>query len=307
MKQYLESLKYVMENGEDRGDRTGVGTRSIFGHTMRFDLREGFPAMTTKKLAWKSVVSELLWFLEGSDDERRLAEILYGKPAKDLVGKNTIWTANADKQGVELGYDNNDFVKRLGPVYGVQWRAWEGIDEFHGALLRDEEPHTLHTYTSKKVDQIARLVDDIKNNPESRRHMLSAWNVSSIDKMALPPCHLLAQFYVSNGRYLNCMVNMRSIDSFLGLPFNIASYALLNHLMAQVTGLEAGELIMTLGDLHIYNNHFDQVKEQLEREPLELPKLWINPEIARIDDFTMQDIKLENYQSHDSIKAPMAV
>lgn len=306
MKQYLEALNFIMTNGEDRGDRTGIGTRSVFGYTMRFNLQEGFPAMTTKKLAWKSVVSELLWFLEGSDNERRLAEILYGKPASELTDKTTIWTANADKQGVDLGYENNNLVKKLGPVYGVQWRGWEGIGEFHNSMLQDEEPHTYQVYTNRKIDQISQLINDIKNNPESRRHMLSAWNVAAIDKMALPPCHLLAQFYVSKGKYLNCMVNIRSNDMFLGNPFNIASYALLIHMLAQVTNLEAGELIMCLGDAHIYNNHFDQVNEQLKREPLTLPKLWLNPEITNIDNFTMDDIKLEKYQSHDSIKAIMA-
>lgn len=315
MKQYLDALQYILENGEDRGDRTGTGTRSVFGYHMRFDLREGFPAVTSKKLAWKSVVSELLWFLEGSDDERRLAEILYGKPREEIKDKTTIWTANANKQGVELGYMNTDTFKGLGPVYGVQWRHWfkiedESLDRFairvqypgSGAQLNNQL-----TWKIKPIDQIAQIVDKLKNNPEDRRIILSAWNVSDIDEMALPPCHMMAQFYVSKGKYLSCQMNQRSCDMALGIPFNIASYALLTHMLAHVTGLEAGELIMVLGDAHIYLNHIDGVKEQLKRVPGKLPELWLNPEVKDIDSFTMDDIKLIGYNSQDIIKFNMAV
>lgn len=287
MKQYHDVLKQVMYDGIDRDDRTGVGTRGLFGLQMRFDLQEGFPAVTTKKLAWKAVVSELLWFLEGEEDERRLAEIHYGKPREELIGKTTIWTANADAQGKALGYENTDTFKPLGPVYGVQWRYWVNPD-------------------GRTIDQIEQLINNIKNDPNGRRHILTAWNVGEIDDMALPPCHCFAQFFVHNGK-LSCQMYQRSADLFLGVPFNIASYALLTHMIAQVCGLDVGELIMTFGDAHIYKNHFDQVKTQLEREPYKLPSLWLNPNIKNIDFFDMKDIDLINYMCHDSIKAPMAV
>lgn len=287
MKQYLDVLKQVLDDGIDRGDRTGTGTRSLFGLQMRFDLQEGFPAVTTKKLAWKSVVSELLWFIEGSDDERRLAEIHYGKPRDQLIGKSTIWTANADAQGKELGWTNNETTKLLGPVYGVQWRNWG-------------------SWNTKTLDQLDILIHGIKNDPNGRRHILNAWNVAELDNMALPPCHCFTQFFVHNGK-LTCHMYQRSADLFLGVPFNIASYALLTHMIAHVCDLDVGELIMTFGDAHIYKNHFDQVKEQLVRDCYKLPTLWLNPNIKNIDDFRMENIELDGYTSHDTIKAPMAV
>lgn len=291
MRNYLNFLLYVLEHGTERTDRTGVGTISTFGEQLRFDLEEGFPAVTTKKLAWKAVKSELLWFLEGSDDERRLAEIHYGKPREELIGKTTIWTANADEQGKNLGYLITDTVKQLGPVYGVQWRRWF---------------HPWSEGGNVYYDQINRLINRIKKNPTDRRLLLSAWNVGEIDQMALPPCHTFSQYYVNDGR-LSCQMYQRSADLFLGVPFNIASYALLTHMIAKECDLGVGELIITFGDAHIYLNHIDQVREQLKREPLPLPKLWLNPEVNSIDNYTMNDIQLLNYESHDSIKAPMAV
>lgn len=278
MKQYLNSLKLILDKGTLRENRTGVDTISIFGHQERFDLTEGFPATTTKKLAWKSVVSELLWFLEGSGDERRLAEILHG--TRDPA-KKTIWTANAHSDYWE---PKAKYSGDLGRVYGVQWRDWDG-----------------------DVDQIANVIDTIKNNPNDRRILLTAWNPGELYEMALPPCHLLAQFNVRNMQYLDCQMYQRSADSFLGVPFNIASYALLTHMIAHVTGLEAGDFIHTYGDLHIYVNHLEQIKEQLLREPLPLPTLWLNPDVTDIDGFTMDDIKLVDYQHHPAIYGDMAV
>jgi len=303
MRQYLDAIRKIRDTGVDDTDRTGVGTRSLFGHQMRFDLREGFPAVTTKRLAWKAVTSELLWFLEGSDDERRLAEILHGKPREELIGKTTIWTANADTQGKALGYENTDLVKKLGPVYGVQWRGWSNVDWI------DAPGHELGQYKKiqqTKVDQISQLVHDLKTNPQSRRHILTAWNVGELNEMALPPCHCFAQFYV-RANTLSCQLYQRSNDFFLGVPFNIASYALLTHMLAQVCGLNVGDLIHTSGDAHLYLNHMDQVEEQLSREPKALPKLWMNPLVKNIDDFTMEDFKLIDYDPAASIKAPMAV
>lgn len=276
MKQYHELLKDILNNGEERNDRTGVGTISVFGRQLRFDLTQGFPAVTTKKLAWKAVVSELLWFLEGSNDERRLAEILYGRPDS---GRNTIWTGNAE---AAYWQPRAKFPGDLGRVYGVQWRDWGG------------------------VDQVAKLIDGLKNDPTGRRHIISAWNVDELDQMALPPCHVMSQFYVSKGK-LSCHMYQRSVDVFLGLPFNIASYALLTHMVAHVCGLEVGELIISTGDTHIYSNHVEQVKEQLSREPYPLPTLWLNPNIKDIDSFTMETIDLDNYKCHSTIKAEMAV
>ncbi len=287
MKQYLELLKDVLENGTVKGDRTGTGTISLFGAQMRFDLQKGFPLVTTKKTFLRAIKSELLWFLEGSTDERRLAEIHFGLPASELVGKNTIWTANADAQGKTLGYTNTDTVKKLGPVYGGQWRNW-GDGKSVG------------------IDQVKALVDDIKNNPDSRRLILSAWNVGEIDNMALPPCHTFSQFYVNDGK-LSCQMYQRSADMFLGIPFNIASYAMFTMMLAQVCGLKLGDFVHTIGDAHIYTNHVEQVKLQLSREPLELPTLKLNESIKDIDGFSMEDFDLVNYKSHESIKAPMAV
>lgn len=284
MQQYHDALKHILNNGEDVQDRTGTGTRSVFGYQMRFNLQEGFPAVTTKKLAWKSVVSELLWFLEGSTDERRLAEILYDDTRENLVGKTTIWTANANKQGQELGYVNTDTTKELGPVYGRQWRDFGG------------------------VDQVAKIIDEININAESRRIIMSSWNPPEIDKMALPPCHTLAQFRVIKGK-LNCQMYQRSADMFLGVPFNIASYSLFLHMIAQITGLAVGDFIWTGGDCHIYKNHMDQVKEQIKRKPRALPTLEMPAfgSLDRILETKVGDYKLLNYNPMDSIKAPMAV
>lgn len=289
MKQYLDALRYVYENGEDKTDRTGVGTRSVFGYQMRFDLSQGFPAVTTKKLAWKAVVSELLWFLEGSTDERRLAEIHYGADRTELCGKTTIWTANADKQGRNLGYVNDAWTKELGPVYGYQWRNFDG---------------------DMRHDQIEWVVNELCTNPDSRRIILSAWNPKQLDKMALPPCHTLAQFGVSNGK-LSCHLFQRSADMFLGVPFNIASYALLTHMLASHTGLEVGALVHTISDAHIYKNHVSQVEEQLNRQPTKSPRL-VMPEITSFDTHAIRrlkvaDFKLEDYDPQASISAPMAV
>jgi len=288
MKQYLELLDYILQHGEDRGDRTGTGVISSFGHQIRFNLEEGFPAVTTKSLAWKGVVSELLWFLEGSDDERRLAEIRFQKDRSELTDLSrfsTIWTDNADNQGVELGYENTPTTKKLGPVYGVQWRNWAG------------------------VDQIKKLINDLQFNPNGRRHILSAWNVEKIDSMALPPCHVMSQFYVSTNGRLSCQMYQRSADMFLGVPFNIASYALLQSILANVLNLVPGEFVHTFGDAHIYSNSIEQVKEQLTREPKKLPKL-IMPNLDSIDalnKYSVDDFILEGYESHPALKAPMAI
>lgn len=289
-KVYLDALQNILDNGEDRPDRTGVGTRGIFGMQMRFNLQEGFPALTTKKLAWKAVVSELLWFIEGSGDERRLAEILHGSRE---TKKPTIWTANA-----EADYWAKKRLRRhpadLGRVYGVQWRRWRK------PLIR------INKVVLQNHDQLMELINGIKTDPYSRRHIITAWNPGELELMALPPCHMMSQFYVNNGK-LSCQMYQRSADMFLGVPFNIASYALFTHMIAQVCGLEVGELIITIGDAHIYQNHFDQVKEQLTRTPLELPKLELNANIKDITKFTMDDVSLVGYESHDAIKAPMAV
>ena len=282
--EYLDLLHTVMNTGEKRDqERTGTGTRSIFFCHLNFDLEAGYPLLTTKKVNFKAIASELLWFLEGSDDERRLAEILYGKDREDLVGKNTIWTANADTQGVNLGYQNDYLVKKLGPVYGVQWRNFGG------------------------VDQITELVNNIKTNPQSRRHLLSAWNVGEIDKMALPPCHTFSQFYVTNDKRLNCTMYQRSADLFLGVPFNIASYSLLVYMIAHVTGLTPGYYNHVFGDAHIYEDHFDAVKEQLQRTSKKFPKLKIRRPIKIIDNFTMEDFEVIGYDPDPFIKASMSV
>jgi thymidylate synthase len=290
MKQYLDALQHILDNGEDVTDRTGVGTRSVFGYQMRFDLTDTFPAVTTKKLAWRSVVGELLWFLEGGTDERRLAEITFEKDRTELKDKTTIWTANADAQGVKLGYTNTELVKELGPVYGKQWRDWK------------------MGYFTKGKDQLTNLIKNIKNDPDSRRHILSAWNVADLDLMSLPPCHTLAQFRVMNGK-LSCQLYQRSADMFLGVPFNIASYSLLTHMLAQICGLKVGEFVWTGGDCHIYNNHMDQVREQLQRNPRPHPTLEM-PEFNTLEELlktSVSDYVLNNYEPMPSIKAPMAV
>jgi len=282
--EYLDLLHTVINTGEKRDqERTGTGTRSIFFCHLNFDLEAGYPLLTTKKVNFKAIASELLWFLEGSDDERRLAEILYGKEREDLVGKDTIWTANADTQGVKLGYQNDYLIKKLGPVYGVQWRNFGG------------------------VDQITELVNNIKTKPQYRRHLLSAWNVGEIDKMALPPCHTFSQFYVTNDKRLNCTMYQRSADLFLGVPFNIASYSLLVYMIAHVTGLTPGIYNHVFGDAHIYEDHFDAVKEQLQRTSKKFPKLKIRRPIKVIDDFTMEDFEVIGYDPDPFIKASMSV
>ena len=289
-KVYLDALQDILDNGEDRPDRTGTGTRSIFGLQMRFDLNNGFPAVTTKKLAWRAVVSELLWFIEGSGDENRLKEILHGERYTD---KKTIWTDNA-----QADYWVKKRLQRhpgdLGRVYGVQWRRWRK------PLIR------INKVVLQNHDQLLELIAGIKEDPYSRRHIITAWNPGELDLMALPPCHIMAQFYVANGK-LSCQMYQRSADMFLGVPFNIASYALFTHMIAQVCNLEVGDLVIVIGDAHIYNNHFDQVKEQIKRKPLPLPTLKLNPDISVITEFEMEDIALEGYESHEAIKAPMAV
>jgi thymidylate synthase len=281
MEQYINALRHVLENGIEKKDRTGTGTRACFGLQSRFNMDDGFPAITTKKLAWKSVVSELLWFIEGSNDEKRLAEILHG--TRDSQ-KKTIWTANAD-----AGYwkPKAKFPGDLGRIYGVQWRRWKSPD-------------------GREIDQLKNAIGLIKSNPSSRRIIVNAWNPGELDQMALPPCHTFFQFFVADSK-LSLQMYQRSCDMFLGVPFNIASYSLLLHMVAQVTNLTTGEFVHTLGDAHIYSNHIEQVKEQLGRKPLPLPQLKLNPEIKNIDDFKMEDIQLLNYQHHPPIKAEMAV
>src|SRR6266496_3675968 len=264
MQQYLDLLQYILDNGVEKSDRTGTGTKSCFGYQMRLDLQEGFPLVTTKKLHLKSIIYELLWFLKGETNIAYLKE--HGV---------SIWDEWADENG------------ELGPVYGKQWRNWQGADE-------------------KIVDQVTDLTKQIKTNPDSRRLIVSAWNVSDLPKMALMPCHVLFQFYVVNGK-LSCQLYQRSADVFLGVPFNIASYALLTMMIAQVCDLAPGEFIHTFGDVHIYSNHMEQVKLQLGRTPYPLPIITLNSSVKNIFDFTFEDFKLENYQSHPAIKAPVAV
>ncbi len=264
MKQYLDLLEHVLKNGNEKTDRTGTGTRSVFGYQMRFELADGFPLMTTKKLHLRSIIYELLWFLKGDTNIKYLQD-----------NGVKIWNEWADSEG------------NLGPVYGYQWRSWPASDGSH-------------------VDQIAGVVESIRTNPDSRRHIVSAWNVGEIQNMALPPCHILFQFYVANGR-LSCQLYQRSADIFLGVPFNIASYSLLLMMMAQVTGLEPGEFIHTLGDAHIYLNHTEQVKEQLGRKPYPLPEMIINPAKKDIFDFSFDDFVIERYLAHQHIKGEIAV
>jgi len=303
MKQYLDLLQDILDNGETKDDRTGVGTISLFARQLRFDLREGFPAVTTKKLAWNACKAELLWFIEGSSDERRLAELTY----KDPTGKVTIWTPNAlaSYWKPKAKYDGD-----LGRVYGVQWRHWrKPVLNHEHEIFRDDfgswysGPGPSHI----EVDQLENLIEGLKNDPNGRRHIISAWNPGELDQMALPPCHVMCQFYVNKNRELSCHMYQRSVDVFLGLPFNIASYALFTHLIAQVCGYGVGELIISTGDTHIYKNHVEQVKEQLQRKPLPLPTLKLNKSIKDINDFKMSDIELCDYESHGSIKAEMAV
>jgi thymidylate synthase len=299
MKQYHDLLEDILKNGEVKDDRTGVGTISVFGRHLRFDLNTGFPAITTKKLAWKACVGELLWFIEGSNDERRLAEITHGSKE----GTVTIWTPNAL---APYWKDKAKFEGDLGRVYGVQWRHWKKNTErwdFGKAHLGGQRLAVDQT----EVDQLINLIEGIKKDPNGRRHILSAWNVAEMDEMALPPCHVMSQYYVNKDKKLSCHMYQRSVDVFLGLPFNIASYALLTHLIAQVCDLRVGELIISMGDTHIYNDHIEQVKEQLTRDILAAPALVLNPKIKDITKFTMQDINLLNYTSHGPLKANMAV
>ena len=275
MKTYNQVLQRIMKDGIDREGRNG-STRALFALQMRFKMADGFPAVTTKKLAFKAVKGELLWFLEGSGDDNRLKEI--------MGTERTIWTDNAQ---APYWKPKAKFDGDLGRIYGVQWRTWQGPD-------------------GQTVDQIASVIDKLKNTPNDRRLIVSAWNPGELDQMALPPCHMIFQFFLANGK-LSLHMLQRSCDMFLGVPFNIASYSLLLHMVAQVTGTEADECILTLNDAHVYHEHFDAVREQLTREPLPLPRLWLNPNVSDIDGFTMDDIKLENYQSHPAIRAEMIV
>lgn len=295
MEQYLNALRQVLDTGVDRSDRTGTGTRSLFGMQQRYDLGQGFPAVTTKRLAWRSVVSELLWFIEGSGDERRLAEILHG--TRDAA-KTTIWADNAQ---ADYWRPRAQYPGDLGRVYGVQWRHWRYISGNHSML----KPGGLEIDWDER-DQLSDLIAGIKKDPHGRRHILTAWNPGELDRMALPPCHCFAQFYVADGK-LSCQMYQRSCDMFLGVPFNIASYSLLTAMVAQVCDLQMGDFVHVLGDAHIYLNHIEQVNEQLNREPLPAPQLWLNPDIRDISEFTMADIRLEGYQSHAAIHAEMAV
>jgi thymidylate synthase len=264
MRAYLDLMQRILDEGVEKGDRTGTGTRSVFGHQMRIRLADGFPLLTTKKIHLKSVVGELLWFISGDTNVRWLRE-----------NGISIWDEWADDDG------------ELGPVYGHQWRSWPAPN-------------------GETIDQLARVVDSLQADPDSRRHIVSAWNVADLDDMALAPCHAFFQFYVADGR-LSCQLYQRSADVFLGVPFNIASYALLTHMVAQVTNLEVGDFVHTLGDAHLYLNHLDQAREQLSREPRALPELWLDPAVTSIDDFTMDSVKVSGYDPHPLIKAPIAV
>jgi thymidylate synthase len=286
---YLDLLKNVLENGDDRTDRTGVGTKSVFGAQMRFDLSQGFPAVTTKKLAWRAVVSELLWFISGSGDERKLKEILHGDFESD---KTTIWTENANSS---YWKPRSKFKGDLGRIYGVQWRTWRA--PVFGA----------NRMGVKHIDQLQELINKIKSDPYSRRHLVVSYNPGEIDLMALPPCHVMFQFYVSSTNKLSCHMYQRSADLPLGVPFNVASYALLTHMIAQVCNLDVGELVISFGDAHIYQNQLEGVQEQILRKPMPLSTLWLNPSINRIEDFSMDDVKLIDYQSHPTINFPFAV
>jgi len=299
MKQYHDLLEDILKNGEEKNDRTSVGTYSVFGRHLRFDLRRGFPAITTKKLAWKACVGELLWFIEGSSDERRLAELTHGT----AEGKTTIWTPNAL---APYWKPKAKFEGDLGRVYGVQWRHWQKYAEEknYGEAHKGGERLAVD---KTEVDQLTNLINGLKNDPTGRRHILSAWNVSELDQMALPPCHVMSQFDVSKHGELSCHMYQRSVDVFLGLPFNIASYALLTHMIAHVCGYTVKELIISTGDTHIYKNHVEQVKEQLSRRAFGMPALILNPDVKDITKFTMNDIHLEGYESHGQIKAEMAV
>lgn len=298
--QYLNLLQNLLDNGVEKGDRTGTGTRSVFGTQMRFNLRDSFPILTTKKVYWKGVVEELLWFIRGETDSTKLE-------AKNV----NIWKGNTSKEFLaKKGLDYPEGF--IGPGYGFQWRFWGASYNVRALQTSfDENAQTVNVIQPGQpwVDQLANIVDALRNNPNDRRIILSAWNVAEIDKMALPPCHMMAQFYVANGE-LSCLWYQRSVDTLLGLPFNISSYALLTYLLAAITGLKPGELIYTGGDTHLYNNHLDQAKEQLTRTPYPFPKLVIKKDIKTLQDIEkleFNDLELQGYQSHAAIKAQMAV
>ena len=292
MKQYLDMCRYILEHGEDRPDRTGTGTRSVFGYQTRYDLREGFPLLTTKKMYLRPIAEELLWFIKGDTNIKYLVDrnvkIWNEWPYEDFK-KSEDFNGETLEEFVEKIKNDDEFAKKhgnLGPVYGAQWR----------------------NFNNEGTDQLMKLIDSLKNNPFSRRHIISAWNPSQVDEMALPPCHTLMQFYVSSDqKYLSCQLYQRSADTFLGVPFNIASYALLTCMLAQVCGYEPKEFIHTIGDAHIYKNHFDVVKTQIEREPLSLPHLVLNKDIDNLFDFKIEDIKLEGYQSYGPLKGKVSV
>ena len=292
MKQYLDMCRYILEHGEDRPDRTGTGTRSVFGYQTRYDLREGFPLLTTKKMYLRPIAEELLWFIKGDTNIKYLVDrnvkIWNEWPYEDFK-KSEYFNGETLEEFVEKIKNDDEFAKKhgnLGPVYGAQWR----------------------NFNNEGTDQLMKLIDSLKNNPFSRRHIISAWNPSQVDEMALPPCHTLMQFYVSSDKkYLSCQLYQRSADTFLGVPFNIATYVLLTCMLAQVCGYEPKEFIHTIGDAHIYKDHFDVVKTQIEREPLPLPHLVLNKDIDNLFDFKIEDIKLEGYQSHGPLKGKVSV
>jgi len=296
MQQYLDLVKKILDEGARKADRTGTGTTSIFGYQMRFDLQKGFPLLTTKKVYTRGIIHELLWFLKGDTNIKYLVDnnvhIWDDWPYKEYKQSSEYKGESIEEfaEMIKNADADSEFVKKwgeLGPVYGYQWRHWP-------------------TYDGGEVDQITQLVDQIKNNPTSRRLLLSSWNAAMVEDMALPPCHTLFQFYVSEGK-LSCQLYQRSADLFLGVPFNIASYALLTHMLAQVCGLQPGEFVHTFGDVHIYNNHVDQCKLQISREPRQLPTLELNPNITNIFDFTIDDIKILNYDPHPAIKGEVSV
>lgn len=297
--QYLDLIEDILTNGDDRQDRTGTGTRALFGKTLDIDLRKGFPAVTTKKLAWKAVKAELIWFLEGSSDERRLAEITHG--TRD-PSKTTIWSENAN---ADYWKPKAKFEGDLGRVYGVQWRHFKKYKEDTYYSYASEEMVT-NVKSNGEVDQLMELIHKLKTNNTDRRMIMTAWNPAELDQMALPPCHMMAQFFVSKGE-LSCQMYQRSVDVMLGLPFNIASYALLTHMLAHVCGLGVGRLIMNLGDVHIYKNHLEGAELQLERIPTEPPTLEMNMGHTDIMQFTINDLALDNYNPQESIKLDMAV
>lgn len=291
MDQYHALLNHILSKGVDKDDRTGTGTRSVFGYQMRFDLAEGFPLVTTKKLHLRSIIHELLWFLSGDTNVRYLQQ-----------------------NGVKIWDDWCDDEGDLGPVYGYQWRSWPDVvphytgdsDIYEGKGYEVFDSSHLLSFAIGAVDQISRVIEQIRTNPDSRRLIVSAWNPAQVEDMALPPCHCLFQFYVVDGK-LSCQLYQRSADVFLGVPFNIASYALLTHMIAQVTGLAVGEFVHTLGDAHLYHNHFDQARQQLDRVIKEPPTLKLNPDVSSVFDFKFEDIEIEGYDPHPAIKAPVAV